>query len=85
MPRANTAKKTYACMPSTASKVWYKNIPTAQLAYTQGGQSVSRLGLYHMMVMKFKTTNANPVRVICRSLAPGSQRGTALDTPQGIE
>ena len=31
--------KTYACVPSTASNVWYRNNPTAQLAYTHGGQS----------------------------------------------
>ncbi len=54
----------YACMPSTASKVWYKNMPIAQLAYTHGGQSVSMPGLYHITVRKLSTTNRNPVRVI---------------------
>lgn len=51
-------------MPSTASKVWYKNMPIAQLAYTHGGQSVSMPGLYHITVRKLSTTNRNPVRVI---------------------
>ena len=39
LPRDILGNKAYACMPSIASKVWYKNRPRAQLAYTQDGQS----------------------------------------------
>jgi hypothetical protein len=56
--------QSYACDPSTASNVWYKNSPIAQLAYTHGGQSWSSDGLYQSRVRKLTTTKAKPVRVI---------------------
>jgi hypothetical protein len=56
---------THACVPSTASKVWYRNSPIAQLAYTHRGQSWSSVGVYHSSVRKFMTTKPKPVSVIC--------------------
>ena len=62
----------HACVPSTASKVWYRNRPIAQLAYIQGGQSWSSVGLYHSNVRKLTITKPNPERVTWQmSLADG--------------
>ena len=60
----SSANSSYACVPSTASKVWYKNSPIDQEAYTHGGQSWSRVGLYHSMVRKLMMTKLKPERVI---------------------
>lgn len=37
-----------------------------QLAYTQPGQSWSKVGLYQRRVKKLIITNPKPVRVICK-------------------
>ncbi len=55
---------TYACVPSTASNVWYRKSPMAQEAYTHFGISWSSVGLYHSNVKKFRTTKLNPDIVI---------------------
>ena len=65
VPISFASHSTYAWVPSTASKVWYRNSPIAQEAYTHGGMSWSRVGLYHNKVKKFTTTKLKPESVIC--------------------
>ena len=40
------------------------NNPIAQLAYTHGGQSVSKVGVYHNNVKMLTITKQNPNKVI---------------------
>lgn len=69
---------TYACVPSTASKVWYRNSPIAQLRYTHGGQSVSSVGLYHSIVRKLITTKLKPESVIYHAVGVRDNLGSML-------
>ena len=71
-------------MPSIASKVWYNHSPKAQLAQTQGGQSWSKVGLYHRTVMKLIITKPNPVRVIYHHIIIKSVRRNGQSQTYGI-